>query len=48
MFLDVTKKQTMYSYDNQSKRLLRQPIACYEIAKRTYDKYDLCYADPRK
>ena len=38
--------------------LLRQPIACYEIAKRTYDfvdirgksydKYDPCYAVPRR
>ena len=39
--------------------ILRQPIACYEIAKRTYDfvmtyvgksydKYDSCYAVPRR
>ena len=28
----------MYSYDSQSKKMdLRQLIACYEIAKRTYD-----------
>ena len=38
--------------------LLRQPIACYEIAKvirfcydirgESYDKYDPCYAVPRR
>ena len=41
------------SLTSQTKILLRQPIACYEIAKRTYnfvmtcgksyDKYDPCY-----
>ena len=33
------KKKKKYFYDSQSKKdgPLRQPIACYEIAKRTYN-----------
>ena len=44
--LHHTKK--MYSYDSQSNKygLLRQAIACYEIAKKTYD-LDMTYVGNR-
>ena len=36
LFDDVTRKCTPTTA-NKKYGLLRQPIACYEIAKRTYD-----------
>ena len=60
LFLDVTKKINKVLLRQPIKKdgLLRQPIACYEIAKRTYDfvdirgdsydKYDPCYAVRRR
>ena len=56
LFLDV--KKVLLRQPIKKDGLLRQPIACYEIAKRTYDfvmtrgksydKFDPCYAVPRR
>ena len=37
LVLDVTKKFTCTTANKKKDGFLRQPIACYEIAKRTYD-----------
>ena len=37
LFDDVTKQNVLLHQPIKKDRLLRQPIACYEIAKRTYD-----------
>ena len=37
LFLEVTKKVLLLRQPIKKDGLLRQPIACYEIAKMTYD-----------